>query len=141
MLFRSMINLAFIAGFGDKVKALSFEKLLNSMVAAKESERLYKEVELDYEVNFANDCLKDQNWIESFIKFRNAAPNGQPSWYGIPYGAAPTGESRWTAPQEPARWLTVRDCTSPAPAAYQYTTFPLGTERSEEHTSELQSHA
>ena len=54
--------------------------------------------------------------------------NGQLCWYGIPYGAAPTGESRWTAPQEPARWLTVRDCTSPAPAAYQYTTFPLGTE-------------
>ena len=54
--------------------------------------------------------------------------NGQLSWYGIPYGAAPTGESRWTAPQEPARWHTVRDCTSPAPAAYQYTTFPLGTE-------------
>ena len=54
--------------------------------------------------------------------------NGQLCWYGIPYGAAPTGESRWTAPQEPARWFTVRDCTSPAPAAYQYTTFPLGTE-------------
>ena len=54
--------------------------------------------------------------------------NGLLCWYGIPYGAAPTGESRWTAPQEPARWLTVRDCTSPAPAAYQYTTFPLGTE-------------
>ena len=35
--------------------------------------------------------------------------NGQLCWYGIPYGAAPTGESRWTAPQEPARWLTVRD--------------------------------
>ena len=54
--------------------------------------------------------------------------NGQLCWYGIPYGAAPTGESRWTAPQEPSRWQTVRDCTSPAPAAYQYTTFPLGTE-------------
>ena len=54
--------------------------------------------------------------------------NGQLCWYGIPYGAAPTGESRWTAPQEPACWHTVRDCTSPAPAAYQYTTFPLGTE-------------
>lgn len=54
--------------------------------------------------------------------------NGQLCWYGIPYGAAPTGESRWTAPQEPARWHAVRDCTSPAPAAYQYTTFPLGTE-------------
>ena len=54
--------------------------------------------------------------------------NGLLCWYGIPYGAAPTGESRWTAPQEPACWLTVRDCTSPAPAAYQYTTFPLGTE-------------
>lgn len=54
--------------------------------------------------------------------------NGQLCWYGIPYGAAPTGESRWTAPLEPACWHTVRDCTSPAPAAYQYTTFPLGTE-------------
>ena len=32
-------------------------------------------------------------------------------WYGIPYGAAPVGELRWQAPQ-----------------AYQYTTFPLGTE-------------
>ena len=53
--------------------------------------------------------------------------NGLLCWYGIPYGAAPTGESRWTAPQEPARWHAVRDCTSPAPAAYQYTTFPLGT--------------
>ena len=49
-------------------------------------------------------------------------------WYGIPYGAAPTGEDRWTAPGEPARWRTARDCTSPAPAAYQYTGFPLGTE-------------
>lgn len=54
--------------------------------------------------------------------------NGLLCWYGIPYGAAPTGESRWTAPQEPACWHTVRDCTSPAPAAYQYTAFPLGTE-------------
>lgn len=54
--------------------------------------------------------------------------NGLLCWYGIPYGSAPTGESRWTAPQEPACWHTVRDCTSPAPAAYQYTTFPLGTE-------------
>lgn len=35
--------------------------------------------------------------------------NGQLCWYGIPYGAAPTGESRWTAPQEPACWDTVRD--------------------------------
>lgn len=83
-----MINLAFIAGFGDKIKALSFEKLLNSMVAAKEAERLYKEVELDYEVNVANDCLKDQNWVESFIKFRNEAPNGQPSWlWKLSHGA------------------------------------------------------
>ena len=54
--------------------------------------------------------------------------NGLLCWYGIPYGAAPTGENRWTAPQEPACWQTVRDCTSPAPAAYQYTAFPLGTE-------------
>ena len=54
--------------------------------------------------------------------------NGLLCWYGIPYGAAPTGESRWTAPQEPACWHAVRNCTGPAPAACQYTTFPLGTE-------------
>lgn len=54
--------------------------------------------------------------------------NGLLCWYGIPYGAAPTGESRWTAPQELTRWLTVRDCTTPAPPAYQYTSFPIGTE-------------
>ena len=57
-----------------------------------------------------------------------AREGGTLCWYGIPYGAAPTGEDRWTSPREPARWRTVRDCTAPAPAAYQYTSFPLGTE-------------
>lgn len=57
-----------------------------------------------------------------------AREDGTLCWYGIPYGAAPTGEDRWTSPREPARWRTVRDCTAPAPAAYQYTSFPLGTE-------------
>lgn len=57
-----------------------------------------------------------------------AMDDGTLCWYGIPYGAAPTGESRWAAPGEPAHWLTARDCTSPAPTAYQYTGFPLGTE-------------
>ena len=49
-------------------------------------------------------------------------------WYGIPYGAAPVGEARWTAPQDPAPWADTKDCTAPGPAAYQYTTCALGTE-------------
>ncbi len=56
------------------------------------------------------------------------APDGQLCWYGIPYGASSAGDARWTAPQEPARWLAVKDCTSPAPMAYQYSSCPLGTE-------------
>lgn len=49
-------------------------------------------------------------------------------WHGIPYGAAPVGEARWTAPQDPAAWSGAKDCTASGPAAYQYTTCALGTE-------------
>ena len=49
-------------------------------------------------------------------------------WYGIPYGAAPVGDARWHAPQEPAPWSDPLDCTSPAPAAYQFSSAPLGSE-------------
>lgn len=54
--------------------------------------------------------------------------DGQLCWYGIPYGASTAGDARWAAPQEPARWLAVKDCTSSAPMAYQYSSCPLGTE-------------
>lgn len=59
---------------------------------------------------------------------QGAEQGGHLVWYGIPYGAAPVGGSRWAAPQEPARWLLPRDCTSPAPMAYQYGVCPVGTE-------------
>ena len=54
--------------------------------------------------------------------------DGRFCWQGIPYGSAPAGEGRWAAPQEPARWLAVRDCTAPAPMAYQYSSCPAGSE-------------
>ena len=41
-------------------------------------------------------------------------------WYGIPYGAAPVGELRWQAPQDPAVWTEAKDCTAPSEVAYQY---------------------
>lgn len=49
-------------------------------------------------------------------------------WYGVPYAAAPVGEARWTAPQEPSFWASARDCTSPAAPAFQYASCALGSE-------------
>lgn len=49
-------------------------------------------------------------------------------WYGIPYAAAPVGDARWRTPQEPAGWTDPLDCTAPAPAAYQISSAPIGTE-------------
>ena len=49
-------------------------------------------------------------------------------WYGIPYGAAPVGDARWHAPQEPAVWSDPLDCTNPAPVAYQFSSAPIGSE-------------
>lgn len=49
-------------------------------------------------------------------------------WYGIPYGAAPVGELRWAAPQDPASWSEPKDCTKASAVAYQYGSGPIGTE-------------
>ncbi len=43
-------------------------------------------------------------------------------WYAIPYGAAPVGELRWQAPQDPEPWTDVKDCTQPGEKAIQYVT-------------------
>ena len=49
-------------------------------------------------------------------------------WYGIPYGAAPVGDLRWSAPQDPAPWTAARDCTAVSESAYQYSSGVIGTE-------------
>ena len=49
-------------------------------------------------------------------------------WYGVPYAAAPVGEARWTAPQEPSAWASPRDCSAPAAPAFQYASCALGSE-------------
>lgn len=49
-------------------------------------------------------------------------------WYGIPYGAAPVGDLRWRAPEDPAPWSDARDCTTVSESAYQYGSGPIGTE-------------
>ena len=43
-------------------------------------------------------------------------------WYGIPYGAAPVGELRWSAPTDPTAWSTALDCTAAKDPAMQYVT-------------------
>ena len=47
-------------------------------------------------------------------------PAGCLAWYGLPYGAAPTGALRWQAPQSPAPWADALDCTAPGPMALQW---------------------
>lgn len=49
-------------------------------------------------------------------------------WYGIPYGAAPVGDLRWQAPQDPSSWTAAKDCTQVSEVAYQYSSGPIGTE-------------
>lgn len=41
-------------------------------------------------------------------------------WYGIPYAAAPVGELRWSAPQDPEVWSEPVDCTQPGEKAIQF---------------------
>ena len=40
-------------------------------------------------------------------------------WYGVPYGAEPSGALRWQPPQDPAPWTGALDCTAPGPMALQ----------------------
>ncbi len=40
-------------------------------------------------------------------------------WYGIPYAAAPTGDLRWAAPEDPEAWTETLDCTEAGNKAIQ----------------------
>ncbi|MDO4537166.1 MAG: carboxylesterase family protein [Coriobacteriales bacterium] len=44
---------------------------------------------------------------------------GVTTWYGVPYGANPTGELRWQAPQAPKAWTEELACTEPKDMALQ----------------------
>ena len=44
---------------------------------------------------------------------------GVHSWKGIPYAAAPVGQRRWQAPEDPPAWTQPRAATSFAPACAQ----------------------
>jgi para-nitrobenzyl esterase len=47
------------------------------------------------------------------------AVDGVNVFYGVPYGANPTGDLRWQAPQPPEAWKDNLDCTEPKEAALQ----------------------
>lgn len=49
----------------------------------------------------------------------DAAVSGVHSWKGIPYAAAPVGQRRWLAPQDPPAWTQPRAATSFADACVQ----------------------
>ncbi|MCI9148694.1 MAG: carboxylesterase/lipase family protein [Hungatella sp.] len=40
-------------------------------------------------------------------------------WYGIPYGKEPSGDLRWSAPQNPDPWTEAYDASQPAETAMQ----------------------
>ena len=53
------------------------------------------------------------------VQGRETEAGGGLAWYGVPYGAAPSGSLRWQPPQDPAPWSDPLDCTAPAPMALQ----------------------
>src|SRR5262249_24953637 len=52
-------------------------------------------------------------------KVRGQTVNSVSIFKGIPYGAAPTGENRFTPPKRPALWAGVRDTLQFGPMAMQ----------------------
>lgn len=50
---------------------------------------------------------------------KGTTADGVNVWYGVPYGANPTGELRWQAPQAPEEWTEELDCSAPKDAALQ----------------------
>jgi para-nitrobenzyl esterase len=64
---------------------------------------------------------QDQALIRAtaFGDVKGAALGESLVWYAVPYGAAPVGEKRWAAPEDPEVWEDVRDCSEPGEAALQ----------------------
>lgn len=56
---------------------------------------------------------------------RGRVHDGAQEFLGVPYAAAPTGESRLRAPREPQRWSGVREADRQAPACLQFSPFGL----------------
>lgn len=50
---------------------------------------------------------------------KGAAEDGIITFKGVPFAAPPVGDLRFKAPQEPAAWEEIKDCTSFAPSAVQ----------------------
>lgn len=58
----------------------------------------------------------------TFGDVNGIANDGSMVWYGIPYAANPTGDLRWSAPQDPEKWTDTLDCTQPHTVAMQFAT-------------------
>jgi len=54
-----------------------------------------------------------------FGSLRGYSDSGAAIYKGIPYASPPEGDLRWRAPQDPARWIGLRDATKPASACTQ----------------------
>ena len=71
-------------------------------------------------------------------RVRGTELDGLLAWRGVPYAQPPSGELRFRPPQAPAAWDGVRDCTRPAPVAWQsegvnpFTGQPVALDRSED---------
>src|SRR5690606_41520707 len=68
---------------------------------------------------------------------RGVVEEGVSVFKGVPYGGDTSGANRWMPPRDPEPWTGVRDALEYGPQAAQGN--GSGSERSEEHTSELQS--
>lgn len=55
-----------------------------------------------------------------FGKVRGTKSGNNVTWYGIPYGAEPVGNLRWSAPQNPANWAGALNCSQKEAVALQF---------------------
>ncbi len=58
----------------------------------------------------------------SYGQVKGTAQENVQVFYGVPYGADTAGENRWKAPEKPAQWTDIKDCTEPAEMAMQMAT-------------------
>ncbi|BCN29325.1 carboxylesterase family protein [Anaeromicropila herbilytica] len=55
-----------------------------------------------------------------FGKVKGAKNGRNVTWYGVPYGAEPIGDLRWSNPVDPTKWEGSLDCTTKEEVALQY---------------------
>src|SRR5579862_5149615 len=91
--------------------------------------------------NGARPPTERQTAFGPVVGIDNSATSGTYAWKGVPFAKPPIGDLRWKPPSDPAPWTSPRSTQQFGNACVQLGRLygPGSNNRSEEHTSELQS--